>query len=319
MERSRRKVDTVLLAFSAYLADRRPRPARPATRSLYVRWVKRCIRIADAGGYSIMAADVRTVRYVCGKLPPTPFSQNGALNALNAFYEFLKSQGVRKDNPVKEIGRSPQPRGHPRPMSLDACLSYLDASFGLGAYHHFIGTFGIYEGFRHGEMRTLRWVDFFDADERTWCDVEGKGGKKRRMPLHSEAERAIKRLRTEHNHPKWVLPSPVAARWNEHVSSSWMRLRHYEILEAADLIPQGDSKQKPPTLHQLRHSFATLLRRGGGDLAIVQKGLGHASPDTSLIYMEVLDSELADAIDRIDIRKMVNDMKEARRERREPG
>lgn len=96
-----------------------------------------------------------------------------------------------------------------------------------------------------------------------------------------------------------------------------MRQRHLEICDVAGLLPDEGSEARPPTLHMLRHTFATLLRRGGGDLAVVQKGLGHASPDTSMIYMEVLDSELADAIDRIDIRRMVNEMKEEHRAKRD--
>jgi integrase len=315
VERSTKKVDTVLLAFSAWMADRRPRPLRPASRTQYVRWVRRAMRIAQAGGYSLMAADVRTVRYICGKVPVDPSSQNGVLNAMSAFFEFLKSQGVRKDNPVAEIGRPPQYRGKPRPLALEDCLKYLEAGWELGPVHWAIATLGIYEGFRHGEMRTRRWVDFFEADGRTWCDVEGKGGRKRRMPLHSEAARAVVWLRQHHRHPTWLFPSPFRARWNEPVSEATMRQRHLEIVDSAGLMPEEGSERKPPTLHMLRHSFATLLRRGGGDLAVVQKGLGHASPNTSMIYMEVLDSELADAIDRIDIRRMVNEMKEERRGR----
>jgi integrase/recombinase XerD len=296
VERSRRKRDALLLAFSASMADRRPRPLRTSTRKQYVFTVKRAMLMCEEADKSLLAADERTVRFVCGRMPPSSSSQNAMLNALHAFYEFLVDQGVRKDNPVEKIRRPPRPNYTPRPLSVEDCCKYLDVAFQLGPKHYAIGTLGTYAGMRSSEVRRSRWVDFFTADGRMWCDVDGKGGRRRRQYIHSAVVVALRSLRESHDHATWLFPSPVAARADEPVSTSTMRQWHLETLEEAKL-------GRHYTFHQLRHSFATYLRRAGGDLAIVQKGLGHSSPTTSMVYMDVLDDELAEAVERLDFRR----------------
>jgi site-specific recombinase XerD len=52
-------------------------------------------------------------------------------------------------------------------------------------------------------------------------------------------------------------------------------------------------------LHDLRHDFATKLLRESGNLRLVQRALNHASIKTTTRYAHVLDSEVADAMERV--------------------
>jgi len=52
-------------------------------------------------------------------------------------------------------------------------------------------------------------------------------------------------------------------------------------------------------IHDYRHDFATKLLRETGNLRLVQKALGHASIETTTRYAHVLDSEVADAMERM--------------------
>jgi integrase len=51
--------------------------------------------------------------------------------------------------------------------------------------------------------------------------------------------------------------------------------------------------------HDLRHDFATKLLRETGNLRLVQKALHHASIKTTTRYAHVLDSEVAEAMERV--------------------
>jgi len=52
--------------------------------------------------------------------------------------------------------------------------------------------------------------------------------------------------------------------------------------------------------YKLRHSFATMLRREGADLADVQALLGHKSPKTTARYADVSQEKLAAAVQRLE-------------------
>ena len=52
--------------------------------------------------------------------------------------------------------------------------------------------------------------------------------------------------------------------------------------------------------YKLRHSYATLLRRGGADIADIQELLGHKSPKTTQRYAMVVPEKLVTATQRIE-------------------
>jgi integrase/recombinase XerD len=293
MERSKKKLDGLMLGFTAYMADRRPKPLARESRYGYRRRVMKAIEIAQAGGHSILAGDVRTLRYVLGKLSPHPTTQTGYIAALQAFYDFLIAQGLRKDNPARTVGRPPTLKHAPRPLELNACSRYEAAAVDLGLCYETIAILGLYQGWRRSEIRHARWNWFFQADGRTWCDVTGKGSKVARVPIHTRTEGLLMRLRTAHNDPVWLLPSPF--RSGRPIGGTWMSNAHHRICEQAGL---------PITLrlHQLRHSYATYLRAAGADQALVQLGLRHSDPKSTAIYMQVFPEELARAAERLSFR-----------------
>ena len=293
MERSKKRLDALMLGFTAYMADRRPKPLSRESRYGYRRRVMKAITIAQNGGHSLLAGDTRTLRYVLGRLSPHPTTQTGYIAALQCFYDYMIQAGLRRDNPARTIGRPPTLKHAPRPLDLDACARYETAAVELGLCYETLAVLGLYQGWRRNEIRTSRWSWFFRADGRTWCDITGKGAKTARVPVHPRTEDLLVRLRAAHSDPVWLLPSPL--RSGEAVGGTWMSNAHHRICDQAGL-PMSLK------LHQLRHSFATYLRAAGADAALVQMALRHSDPSSTAIYMAVFPEDVAIAQDRLDYR-----------------
>lgn len=65
----------------------------------------------------------------------------------------------------------------------------------------------------------------------------------------------------------------------------------------------------PLTVHDLRHTYARLVRKSGADLRYVQKTMGHSTPTvTAKIYSDLYSDELdqvATNLDRLHINEAV--------------
>lgn len=233
------------------------------------------------------------------------------ISALRAFYAFCKAQGLRKDNPALEIGRPPIIHQGPRPIDLDDICKYLDAAHALGLEHTAVAYFGLFTGLRAREIECLKWADFFLADDRLWADVDGKGGTRKRVYIHTQIRHAIlPQLRASHNDPKWLFPSNSPRRRGENVSTDWARKRHRQAIAEAG-IPYA-------TLHQLRHSFGTYLRFKSGDILIAKEGLRHANVSSTQIYAGVFNEEVADHIESLDFRELAEEARQRRIKRNGP-
>jgi integrase len=140
----------------------------------------------------------------------------------------------------------------------------------------------------------LRWSEV-DFSARQIVKL-GKGGKRVTVPITTEIRDLLWPL--QGHHPDFVF-TYVCER-GEHgrirgqrypltrggVQTYWQRLRRQSGVVGF-------------RFHDLRHDFATKLLRETGNLRLVQKALGHASIKTTTRYAHVLDSEVAEAMERV--------------------
>lgn len=146
----------------------------------------------------------------------------------------------------------------------------------------------VFAGLRRNELRLLdrRDVDF---RERSVHVRYGKRGKERRVPLHPTAAAALRAYLAERGDPD---PALFLSQRSQRISNSGLStvLHHY--------LPELDL-DKRVTLHALRRTFATAVYRATKDGVTVQRLLGHARFDTTLLYIQLADDELTEAVDRI--------------------
>jgi site-specific recombinase XerD len=136
-------------------------------------------------------------------------------------------------------------------------------------------------GLRAGELIDLEVADI--CSERKLIQVRKAKGKKDRAVMLSESLLIMLREYYRMYKPKKYL---FEGQYGDKYSTASLR----QILKQA-CIKAGIKKQ--PTLHWLRHSFATHLLEAGTDLRFIQQLLGHASSKTTEIYTHVSNQHIS--------------------------
>lgn len=128
----------------------------------------------------------------------------------------------------------------------------------------------IHTGMRRGELLNLKAEDVDGNYARLW---KTKSGKPRSVPLSDRAQELI---------AKWV-PFNLDP---QHIRKEW--------LKAKDIMGLTDDSDF--VMHTLRHTLATRMLDTTGNIAVVQKMLGHSKIATTMRYAHVADESLLDAV-----------------------
>ena len=147
-------------------------------------------------------------------------------------------------------------------------------------------------GIRVAELCELR-TDSVDL-ERATVDVDGKGGKERRVPLTEPAVDAVGQWRSR-GRPAVLTATGVTASMLEGVMFVNRRGRPMTPRDVRRVV---DARTGAPTSpHALRHTYATHLLDGGADLRSVQELLGHSDLGTTQVYTHVSRERLREVYD----------------------
>lgn len=136
-------------------------------------------------------------------------------------------------------------------------------------------------GARRGELLAAQWGDF-DLETGAWTKPGSTTKQKtaHRVPLSEAAVRLLADMeRRADPGVEWVFPAPRKPGPRTDIKEAW------EALRAAARIPDV-------RVHDLRHSFASVLASQGLSLPIIGALLGHATPTTTARYAHLLDDPL---------------------------
>lgn len=141
-------------------------------------------------------------------------------------------------------------------------------------------------GLRFGEACNLRHRDVNLVDRLITVGGEGaKSGRTRVIPMNLEAHKVLSA--TSGKPDDYVFPGEGGARLTT-VKKSWGA-----VLKAASV--EGFR------LHDLRHSFASRVKRAGADLYAVQRLLGHSTPVMTQRYAHLQPDDLRAAVEKLGI------------------
>jgi len=232
---------------------------------------------------SLSPADFRAFMASRNKDGISRSSMARVMSSLRSFFRYLDRNGIVHNAALGAIRSPKPPRSVPKALSADDALATLSSAAELqdepwmAARDIALFTLLYGCGLRLGEALGLNRNQTPKGEVMT---ITGKGRKQRLVPLLPAVVEAVADyLRQCPYNPGPEGPLFVGARGkrlNPGVVQRQMR-RLRGLLGLSDTA----------TPHALRHSFATHLLAGGGDLRTIQELLGHASLSTTQRYTEV--------------------------------
>ena len=282
----------------------------PRTLALYSEDLHKLMTAAAQAGIALTAVQNHHVRRWVAQMHAGGRSGRGIaliLSGWRGFYTWLGREGLVSANPVQDVRAPRQARPLPKALGVDEAVQLADHVAEdddpwLEARDAAMVELLYGSGLRVGELVGLD-VAASDAAQRGgrgWIDlpsaevqVQGKGSKRRGVPLGTQALAALQR---------WLaLRDQVAGQGDAAMAlfigrrgtrltpqSIWQRLKRRSLLAGL---------ATPVHPHMLRHSFASHLLQSSSDLRAVQELLGHAHIGTTQVYTRLDFQHLAKAYD----------------------
>ncbi len=157
----------------------------------------------------------------------------------------------------------------------------------------------IYGGLRIQEVCQVQLRDL-DLEGGTVTVRRGKGGKARRIPLHSEAHELLRRYIDDVRCPDGLPPVGSEAERETLLIGRQVAMKRQPWQPGVQLqtLRKRLKQLGQEAAHQLRHSLARRLLRNGDTLPEVQRLLGHSRLSTTGMYLVPSEGDLRNAIER---------------------
>lgn len=204
-------------------------------------------------------------------------SQARLLSSLNSFFDYLVSEGERKDNPSSAVDSPKLGKYLPVVLSVEEVRAILKAAPNERDRAILEVLYGC--GLRVSEVCSLKISEVYLKD--MFVKVMGKGSKERLVPMAPSTASAIM---------DYLSVRPESDAGCEDVlflnrfGRALSRVAVFKMVKSVALVAGVDKNLSP---HTFRHSFATHLIENGADLRVVQEMLGHESILTTEIYTHV--------------------------------
>ncbi len=219
---------------------------------------------------------------------PTPVRANRVGAAIRKMFNLAIRWKVRTDNPAAGFIRNPE---QPRERFLDRReierLSDVLAQHGNQRFAHIVRLL-LLTGARRGEVLNARWEQF-DLEAAVWTKPAATTKQRRlhRAPLSAAAVQLLKTIRAGVSADcPWVFPGDAAGKPVHEIKRFWDDVRIKADLPGV-------------RIHDLRHTFASLLVSGGMSLPMIGKLLGHTQVQTTHRYAHLFDDPLRAGLDQV--------------------
>jgi integrase/recombinase XerC len=223
-----------------------------------------------------------------------PATVNRKLSSLSMFCRWARREGLMQGDPTDEVSGVEEVKGAPRALAHRQLLRLLRTVHrGQKARDIAIVEVLANTGLRVGELAALTLDDVELSEQRGWVTVHsGKGEKYRRVPLNADARKALAEyleIRADGENGQLFLGQRGGGLTS---SGIWRVVKRYGKRAGLDISP-----------HDLRHTYGTrLVREEGVDLVTVATLMGHKSLDSTAIYTQPSEEDMARAVEKFSVR-----------------
>lgn len=217
------------------------------------------------------------------------------LAGLRSLLRFLERRGLVNAAGSAAIRSPKQPKSLPKPLSDRQAVTVVSSDAQLHEEPWIAARDAAVMTLLYGcGLRISEALDLTPMDIRagtTALRITGKGNKTRLVPLLPLVFEAVEKYRKL---------CPIHLEEGEPLfrGARGGKLQPAIIQRTMQNLRSALGLPETATPHALRHSFATHLLAGGGDLRTIQELLGHASLSTTQVYTGVDASRLLEVYDR---------------------
>ena len=280
---------------------------------LYIRPRLGMMRVAD-----LRHVDVEKLHR--GVAKTAPYQANRAVAVLSKMLSLAVKWEMRSDNPARGIERAPEEKRE-RFLSPAEIGRLADA---LSAHKERTSVNAVrllmLTGARRGETLAAKWTEF-DLEAGVWIkpSAHTKTKKVHRVPLSApalllltemrkDAEKEIKRGgKAEHLFPGAKPGQPlteIKRVWASVCRTAGLGVMVEKLTAAGKPMKDADGKpvmvwQSTVRVHDLRHTYASILASAGQSLPIIGALLGHTQAATTQRYAHLMDDPLRAATERV--------------------
>jgi integrase len=262
--------------------------------------------IKKLGRKTVSEITHRDIEDIHRALKQSPYEANRHVALLSKMFSLAIKWGWLEKNPATGIEKyDEQPRerymDHAEMVRLTAALSAYEREVAErwpqeNSYHVVEAKCAVnairllaLTGARKGEVLSATWGQF-DLETGVWTKPSSHTKSKRthRVTLSPPAMELVSGLQHEaKDDGDFLFPSRRSSTGHlKDVKRVWVR-----ILELAEI--------KNLRIHDIRHSFASILASSGSSLLIIGRLLGHTQPSTTARYAHLFDDPLRDAANKV--------------------
>ena len=216
----------------------------------------------------------------------TPYAANRVLSLLSRMFNVAIAWGWRADNPAKGIKRYDEASSERflSPVELSRLTEAMDnhpEQRSVNAIRLLMLT-----GARRSEVLKADWSQF-DLEVGVWVKpgATTKTKTEHRVPLSAPALQLLTDMNAVRKN-ELVFPGNIPDQPLKDIKRTWASICRAAGLEGV-------------RLHDLRHTYASLLASSGVSLPIIAKLLGHTKVSTTMRYAKLYDDPLREATERV--------------------